>query len=175
MYSARAQAVRVPAEVDTLERTSTPVLYKIIAEKRRWLNLSDGSNYLGDQNAFNGFEATLDRLLGTPANWNSYNSPPPSAQSVKNARPILQALRIKLLQPDRVLPSAEGGVAFTFVSDTSSRAVIETLNDGGTFLLLYDLSGNSKEVDWPTNFGAQLDLIDGLLAHLRRNGIAPQG
>ena len=45
MYSASAQAVRVPAEVDTLERTSTPVLYKVIAEKRHWLNLSDGSNY----------------------------------------------------------------------------------------------------------------------------------
>lgn len=175
MYSASAQAVHVPAEVDTLERTSTPVLYKAIAEKKHWLNLSVGSSYLDHQNMFNGFEATLDQLLGTPANWNSYGSPPPSAQSVKNARPILQALCIKSLQPDRVLLSAEGGVAFTFVSDRASRAVIETLNDGETFLLLYDLNGNSEEIEWPTNVGAQLDLIDGLSAHLRSDGIAPKG
>ena len=177
MYSANAQMIHVPAFFDTVERTSTPITNREIAEKRRdWSRSSfAGSAYLESQNVFNGFETVLERLRHTPTNWNSYNSPPPAESSVKNAKPVLQALRTKLLQPDRILPSAEGGVAFTFVSDTASRAVIEALNDGETFVLLYDLSGNSITIDWPTTLDAQLGLISQLANHLRSDGIALKG
>jgi hypothetical protein len=133
------------------------------------------SSYLRRQNVFDVLAEVVEQLVETPENWNSYDSPAPSALAVSNARPVLQALRTKLLQPERVVPSAEGGVAFTFISETPSRAIIESLNDGETFALLYDLNGNSRTIEWPTNDEAQLALVADLITHLRSEGLATKG
>jgi len=176
MYSADVQQVRVPEISDTFERTSTPVSNPHIRRVQSdWRVNFSNSRYLKSQNVFDAFDSEIERLRYTQANWNSYGSPAPSDIAIENARPILQALRTKLLQPERVLPSADGGVAFTFVSDTISRAAIEALNDGQSYVLLYDLNGNSDTVEWPVTQAEQLALIGQLAAHLRSNGIAPQG
>jgi hypothetical protein len=175
MYSANVQEVHVPEIVDTFEGTSTPVSNAtVLKSQREWLPSFEGSRYLKSQNVFDILGGSIKSLGETPNNWNSYGSPAPSRAAVKNALPILKTLRAKLLRPERVLPSAEGGVSFIFVSDTISRAVIETLNDSASYALLYDLNGNSKTIDWPNSEQAQLDLVDQLAAHLRSNGIAAE-
>lgn len=176
MYSANVQDVHVPEIVDTFERTSTPIRNKAVRESQKKLRPNfDESRYVESQNIFDILGDSIVRLLETPDNWNSYDSPAPSKVAVKNAFPILRALHAKLLQPERILPSAEGGVSFIFVSDTISRAVIESLNSGQSFVLMYDVNGNSKVYDWPATPDAQLNLVSRLEFHLRSNGIAPQG
>jgi hypothetical protein len=131
------------------------------------------SQFLVAQNVFEQIQNKLDAIIKISTNWNSYNSPPPDPTSVLKAKPILNALRSKLLQPDKLLASADGGISFVFVSDTDSRAVIESLNSGERFILLYDLSGNSKTIDWPDgSFDQALDLVDLLRNHLRSEGLA---
>jgi hypothetical protein len=147
----------------------------VLKAQGEWVVSFAGSRYLKSQNVFDALGSEIDRLLQTPDNWNSYGSPAPSELAVKNTYPILQALRVKLVQPERVLPSADGGVAFIFVSDTISRAAIESLNGGNSHVLLYDLDGNSETIEWPTAQDAQLNLVSKLAAHLRSDGLATKG
>jgi hypothetical protein len=133
----------------------------------------EASYFLSSENVFERIQQRLEDLSRIPTNWNSYGSPSPDETALRRAKPILQALRSKLLQPDKLLPSAEGGVAFTFVSETNSRAVIESLNSGERFLLLYDLSGNSRTIDWSdVDPEHALSLIDQLRNHLRSEDLA---
>jgi hypothetical protein len=134
-----------------------------------------GSRYLISLNVFEGLEDSVDNLISVSPNWNSYGSPAPTLESIDRAKHILRVLRARLLEPERVLPSADGGVSFTFISDTISRAAIESLNNGETYVLLYDLRGNSQTVEWPTSHtDAQLDLIGRVATHLRSDGLAAE-
>jgi hypothetical protein len=176
MYSANPQQVRVPEIVDTFRRTSTPVSNAALLGARvRWRKSFTESHFLYSQNVFDALAARVEDLRATPENWNSYGSPPPADVSIENAHPVLRTLRAKLLEPERVIPSADGGVAFTFVSDTISRAAIETLNSGESYVLLYDLNGDSRTIEWPLEPDSQLQLVDQIVAHLRSQGIATQG
>jgi hypothetical protein len=177
MYSATVQDAYVPEIVDTLERTATPVSaltrLGILPEART----SSADSQILDclRSTMNVFDALGDatvKLLDTPANWNSYDSPPPTAVAVKNAQNVLAALRAKLVAPERVLPSAEGGVSLIFVSDTISRAAIENFNGGESFVLLYDLNGRSDLVEWPATAEEQLHVVERIATHLRSNGLA---
>lgn len=174
MYSSPAQA-SVPRMVDTLERTATP----IASGPRLGLIYDAGSRansrYRDCQNVFDVLKSDVAKLLETPPNWNSYDSPAPTRNAVKNAQNVLDALRAKLVAPERALPSAEGGISFIFVSDTISRAVIESFNTGDSMVLLYDLNGNSDTIDWPGTLDAQMHLVDRIRDHLRSNGLASQG
>ena len=78
---------------------------------------------------------------------------------------VLASLREATLIPERVLPSAEGGVAFVFSSTGENRAVIESLNDGEDFILLYDLQGNSKTIEWTGDISK--DLLGTVRKHLK--------
>lgn len=132
----------------------------------------EGSYFLASQNVFDKIQRNVEVLSQLPTNWNSYGAPAPEPSSIQRAKPILKALRTKLLEPDRVFASADGGVSLVFVSRTESRAAIESLNSGERFILLYDLSGNSKTIDWPEDDDQGLTLVDKLRNHLRSKGLA---
>jgi hypothetical protein len=160
---------------DTLERTATIASSEVIDRVFKEAKAHNADSRLLDSygKVFDTLSLRLEQLIHTPADWNSYGSTPPTAVAIENARVILQRLRDKLLEPDSVNPSADGGIAFTFVSLTISRAEIECLNDGESYVLLYDLKGNSNTVDWPTaNQRDQLATIECLSAHLRSEGLA---
>jgi hypothetical protein len=157
---------------DSLTPVSSPAILTTSEQVRRSFL---GSRYLSRQNVFERLELAVQSLVNVSGDWNSYGSPAPTVESVECAMPILRALRTKLLEPDRVLPSADGGVAFTFLSDTINRAAIEALNSGESYVLLYDLRGNSETIEWPTtSLSAQVELIDRLAAHLRSEGLAAE-
>ena len=163
---------RNPQFEDDLTPASSAAILTISEQVRRSFL---GSRYLCRQNVFENLEILVQGLVNCPYNWNSYGSPAPSSETVEQSKPILRALRTKLLEPDRVLPSADGGVALTFISDTISRAAIEILNSGEAYVLLYDLKGNSETIEWPaTNLSAQVEVIGHLATHLRSEGLASQ-
>lgn len=97
----------------------------------------------------------LDQLKGLAAGWDGYDAPTPSADALGAARTLLHQMQNELLRPQRISPSAEGGVAFTFAATNDRRAQIELLNSGEKFAHLYDLNGNSHTEDWNENLEAE--------------------
>ena len=175
MISYQAHCSPKPSSVlfDTFERTSTAANSKEIEQAYiETFNLVSASRFLeAYSNVFCLLSERLDRLSKLAPNWNSYGSPPPSDAAVANGKLILQLLQTKQLEPDNVHASADGGIAFSFVSDTISRAAIECLNSGESYVLLYDLRGNSETLDWPQAGGGE-QTIECLSAHLRSAGLA---
>jgi len=90
----------------------------------------------------------LDKLTTFHVGWDGYDAPAPSLQTIKVARNILQRMQEELVRPYWVTASADGGVAFSFVSSGDRRAQVEVLNNGERFAHLYDLSGNSHTEEW---------------------------
>lgn len=97
---------------------------------------------------FAGLERQLDSLASLNAGWDGYDADAPSASVINEARKVLRSLQNELARPDKVGPSAEGGVAITFRSSGGRRVQIEILNNGERFAHLYDLQGNSNTHEW---------------------------
>jgi len=160
-----------PRVVDTFERTSSGDLLALREKLKS--DLSNGrSEYLTMLSAFDAFGRSLSQLVFIQNNWNNYGSPSPSIQSIENARKLLNYLQSEGLLPKRVLPSAEGGIAFIFHSNTENRAVIESLNNNEIFFLLYDRRGNSKTLEWSDSRLEQQNLLRTLRDHQRGASLA---
>jgi len=114
----------------------------------------------------------ISNLANLSADWNSYGSPVPSSTSIKSATKVLSDLNNIFMVPDKVLPSAEGGVAMTFLSESRNRAVIETLNNGEAFILLYDLDGNNETLDLGNSDLEHSEKFGQLKKHLRGLSLA---
>jgi hypothetical protein len=91
----------------------------------------------------------LRKMWGIEKNWESHGAEPPNFVSIQAAGEFAQWAITGGLTPDRIEPSAEGGVAVAFFRG-DKRAIAEFLNDGARDLLLYEISGemsNSSSVD----------------------------
>jgi hypothetical protein len=148
----------------TSGRTASEEL-QIVDETRFWSTAE--SQYLTRSRIVEGLYDSLRMLEFVSNDWNSYGSPRPSTKAISVAGRMLNALRDEVFLPKRVLPSAEGGVALTFLSDTENRAVIESLNNNETFVLLYDRQGNSETLDWSDSGPEQIQLLARMKAHLQ--------
>jgi hypothetical protein len=133
---------------------------------------TDSSEYLTRFRLFEERKQEIDNLILVGSDWNSYSSPSPSLEAMDAAKHILDKLQGISLLPTRVLPSAEGGVAMVFLSSGINRAVAEALNNGETFVLLYDLNGNNQTIDWGTSTSENSSTLDKLQKHLRGSGLA---
>src|ERR1700692_2916952 len=57
----------------------------------------------------------VDEVTNLRQNWDSYNAEPPNRQAQNLAERVLTSLETNSIAPSRLVPSAEGGVAFCFV------------------------------------------------------------
>lgn len=103
--------------------------------------------------------------MSLQSNWNSYGSAAPSPESIIAAKHMLESLAGEALTPDNVRPSAEGGVAIIFSGAGKNRAIVESLNDNEQFIMLYDLDGSSRTIDWAQN--DETELLSILRNHLQ--------
>ena len=88
-------------------------------------------------------EKVLNSFWQLERDWNSYGAEPPHRRAMDESIRFSSVAIDLGLTPDRVEPSAEGGVAIAFVRG-DRRAIAEFLNDGSWDLLLYDKLGNLK-------------------------------
>lgn len=173
MLSYGLPVIYTAAVIDTRERTASRASTQPFRRLRESLARStDSSEFLTRMQAFNELTQALSDLSFTEQDWNSYGSPKPSVDAIRYAGEILNTLRRHNLPPARILPSAEGGVALVFTSSTPNRAVIEALNDGETFLLLYNRAGVSKTLDWPGSDRSQEETLRRLKLHIRGANLA---
>jgi hypothetical protein len=78
----------------------------------------------------------LQALGSLSIDWDSYGTGPPNANSIELAAEFLGSLFESDLLPDRVVPSAEGGVGFAFLA-AIGQADIEIFNDGDVLAAVY--------------------------------------
>ena len=71
----------------------------------------------------------LDQTAFLQENWNTYDSEPPNILARTITSKILNLLEEELLSPVRLSPSADGGIALSFV-ENKNRAIIEVYNSG---------------------------------------------
>ncbi|HTX40264.1 MAG TPA: hypothetical protein VMD25_00450 [Acidobacteriaceae bacterium] len=173
MFSYAPPAVGEPAVLDTFERTASDEIRALVGNLRKAYEDSRSRSRVRDLlDRLDSLNTLLNRLYLVPNDWNGYGSPAPSKDSIEISRKVLNSLWPESILPDKVLPSADGGVALIFRTDTDNRAVAETLNDHETYLLLYDRQGNSRTLTWREAASERQGVILQLREHLRGTPLA---
>lgn len=95
---------------------------------------------------------TLEDLKNVKLGWDGYDAEIPLPEVINRASVILTELKKNEMEPIRIGPSAEGGVAFIYAGKNTKRAYIDILNNGEIDTVLYDLNGNCNTIGWPTDY-----------------------
>lgn len=104
---------------------------QLIAEDR------SRSQYLRIEKDYIDLCEVLDSCSNLAANWNSYGAEKPSPATIKAVARFLRKLRTELFMPNRVIPSAESGIAVYFTRGDKT-AYLEYRNSGEVILAMYD-------------------------------------
>jgi hypothetical protein len=83
------------------------------------------------------FLAILDSFSKLKNGWNSYSSPAPTTLAIENAKMLVSEACANDTIPERVEPSAIGGVGVTFSAE-SREVVVEFYNNGTAHALFAD-------------------------------------
>ena len=134
MPAAQVPPARDPFWIDrfrpAIHRVETPNYNQRTGELRDdWLRRLEQSTFLTIKYGLIDAEEALDRISSMERDWDSYGAEPPSANAIRASRETLEELAGALILPSTIVPSAEGGVSFYFM--TGHRTVyVETYNRG---------------------------------------------
>jgi hypothetical protein len=170
-YAATVPQSRISI-VDTLKRIasqSSTVFFSREVERAYRSRLS--SQFHTNRVYLYAWIESIDRLLSVPDNWNSYGAPPPSEMAIAATKKILTSLSGWAIVPENVRASAEGGVAIIFSGVGKNRAIIESLNNDEQYVLLYDIDGRSRTLEWSSD-ESERTVIEALEDHLRGSPLA---
>jgi hypothetical protein len=171
-YAATVPPPRISI-IDTLKRTasqSSTIFFNREVERAYRSRLS--SQFHTNRVYLYAWIESIDRLLSLPNNWNSYGAPPPSEVAIAATKKILTSLSGWAIVPENVRASAEGGIAIIFSGVGKNRAIIESLNNGEQYVLLYDIDGGNRTLEWSFD-GSERTVIETLEDHLRGSPLAP--
>jgi hypothetical protein len=104
-------------------------------------------------------DATLDDFRSLKVGWNSYKAEPPSEKAIGSVRDFLSLLRSEWREPDRLRPSAVGGIGLTFYRDKvpgGCSVYVEFLNRSDKVLAIQ--LGEREERDRPVIVGVGCDM-----------------
>jgi len=98
---------------------------------------SSTSKFLQIAKTYQELRSSLDACAALADNWDSYGAPKPAKHTIDAADRFLQRLFGELLMPNRVIPSAEGGIAVYFNSDEKT-AYLEYRNSKEVILAMFN-------------------------------------
>lgn len=130
--------------------------------RRSYADLLYGT-FSSDEASFILLNEKLAELSALAEGWDSYGAPAPAAETIASAEQALQKLRVGMLLPEIVAPSAEGGVSIYF-SRGKQKALIEFLNEGDVLLARY---GKDDEPNVKVLRNGLCDLNDQALQEIR--------
>lgn len=104
---------------------------QLIAEAR------STSKFLQIEKMYQELCSSIDTYTSLADNWDTYGAEKPSPHSIEATYRFLQKLFAELLVPNRVIPSAEGGMAVYFNSDNRT-AYLEYRNSREVILAMFD-------------------------------------
>lgn len=97
---------------------------------------------------FLGLRDQLSELCDLTDDWNSYGAEAPNQKSLAIATMVLLQLFQQDFLPNKVIPSADGGIAFVFLNN-GKQADIEVFNDGEALVGIYHLDKDTEVLDLP--------------------------
>jgi len=104
--------------------------------------------------------------------WNSYTAPSPATAAIENAKSLVTLAKDSNLIPERVEPSAMGGVGATF-GEGDREVVVEFFNNGKVHALFADeATAEMKTRAVAANQDDYRKLIDEVRTHLYGNADA---
>jgi len=109
---------------------------------------------------FSQAQESLERFRRLGPDWDSYGAEPPNAIAIYWAGRVLDVVRQAGFCPERVTPSAEGGVAVTFCKG-QMYADLECFNDGQILAVFSDRQ--HEPIVWEVN----LDRLESSLERIR--------
>lgn len=129
-------------------------------------NRSVGQLTVGNARGSRELLAELDALKKLPHGWDSYSAPAPSPAAVRNAKALLIEAAKLGAEPERVEPSAMGGVGVTF-SAGRREVVVEFYNNATAHALFSDdATGEMGTRAVPTSRDGCRGIIDEVGKHL---------
>jgi hypothetical protein len=90
-----------------------------------------------EQSKLSSLIVKLDSFSRFEPGWSGYSAAAPSALAIENAKALIKDAQADDILPDRVEPSATGGVGVTF-SMTNREVVVEFYNNGTAHALFAD-------------------------------------
>ena len=94
------------------------------------------SSYWDNRARFKQLQESIDRFRYLQAGWDSYGTEAPNQASIRGAIQILKSLEAESFPPNRIRPSAEGGIAISFANDRR-RGDFEVYNTGEVVASVY--------------------------------------
>jgi hypothetical protein len=95
------------------------------------------SRFLQLEEMYQELRSSLDACAALRDNWDSYGAARPSRHSIEATDRFLKRLFAELFMPNRVIPSAEGGMAVYF-SSGNKTAYVEHRNSQEVILAMFD-------------------------------------
>jgi hypothetical protein len=95
------------------------------------------SQFLQIEKTYQQMRSSLDACATLTDNWDSYGAAKPARHSIEATDRFLEKLFAELFMPNRVIPSAEGGMAIYFNSDKRT-AYVEYRNSREVILAMFD-------------------------------------
>ncbi|MGB7602824.1 MAG: hypothetical protein WBM24_21160 [Candidatus Sulfotelmatobacter sp.] len=134
------------------------------AARRSYADLLHGT-FSSDEASFILLSEALSEMTALHEGWDSYGAPVPEPEAIATAVRALERLRSRLLLPEIITPSAEGGVSIYF-SRGKQKALIEFLNEGEVLLARY---GKDDEPNVKVLRNGLDDLNDQALQEIRNH------
>ena len=123
-------------EASAISRSATSDLFREIAFPITTSTRS--SRALSSTSRLHAAADRIELLSATSQNWDSYGTSRPSNHAIAKAVTLLHYWQVVNLEPELILPSAEGGVALDVGGPNGRRALLEVLDSGVSHIVLYD-------------------------------------
>jgi hypothetical protein len=101
---------------------------------KKWIPVGQ---FARSKDAWNDLKAKVDSFSELADGWNSYSAPRPARIAIRNVREFLDVLFAANMKPNRIRPSAVGGIGVTFRRG-EKKSYVEFLNSGSTYALFSD-------------------------------------
>jgi len=108
----------------------------------------------------------LDSLRDTPEGWDGYEAEPPNDDAIANTRRVLDILQRLGFRPDRIAPSAEGGIMLSFYVG-KRYGDIELFNTGESLAVTSDGGGSPHVWEVAEDEDAITDALETIRDHIR--------
>ncbi len=139
---------------DTLELSDVPAdhpAYALINQADAWFaEAQDG----------------LDSLRDIPEGWDGHEAEPPNDAAIANTRLVLDSLQCIDFRPDRIAPSAEGGIMLSFYVG-KRYGDIEMFNTGEILAVISDGNGSPHVWEVAESKTAITDALETIRDHIR--------
>lgn len=123
------------------------------------------SKFLQVERQYQELGSSLEKYATLDDNWDSYGAEKPSLHSVAATETFLRKLRAELFMPNRIVPSAEGGIAVYFNNGTKV-AYVEFRNSSEVILAMYDSEIDPLIIELTENDGDQSRALSLIRAYI---------